>query len=332
MIILFLTYFFFFLIVSTENEMENFNYLEIFKEKLNLMRAETRFAIYSNLNMGEIVSEGLSSNNCSCLIDSNNYLIRVYNNKSIKQKIDDFFNDLQVIRNIEHTNIIEFKGVYFNESKFNFGIVLESLPKTLNDLINSEGELLDDERHYISKQIIQALIYIHSLKISFANLNSHFIFMDESLEIIRLMQPDMNLQAEFKSSHRYLNFSIFLKLLEQKYTPPELIMNEYDFFHQRYFHDVWRFGILLFEIFSNSENGLKLSMPWLLDEDLEGKKNTIKYIEKNGFYLNTNKFVIYQGEKNDGIADLINSILQIKFDLRPPALDILDRLLILKLD
>ena len=298
-----ITILFFFLIVSAENEMENFNYLVIFKEKLHWMREQTNFEIFSNLNMGEVVSEGLSSDICSCLIDSNNYLIRVYNNKSTQQKIDDFFNDLQVIRNIKHTNVIEFKGVYFNESKFNFGIVLESLPKTMNDLINSEGELLDDERHYISKQILQALIYIHSLKISFANLNSHFIFMDESLEIIRLMQPDMNLQAEFKSSHRYLNFSVFLKLLDQKYTPPELIMNEYDFFHQKYFHDVWRFGILLFEIFSNSENRLKLSIPWLLDKNLEEKKNTIQYIEKNGFYLNTNKFAINEGERNNGITD-----------------------------
>lgn len=316
-------------IVSAENEMENFNYLEVFKEKLHLMIEQTNFEIYSNLNMGEVVSEGLSSDICSCLIDSNNYLLRVYNNKSIQQKIDDFFNDLRVIRNINHSNIIEFKGVYFNESKFNFGIVLESLPKTLNDLINSEGELLDDERHYISKQIIQALIHLHSLKISFANLNSNFIFMDESLELIRLMQPDMNLQAEFKATHRYLDFSVFLRLLDQKYTPPELIMNEYDFFSQKNFHDVWRFGILLFEIFSNSENGLKLSIPWHLDEDLEGKKNTIIYIEKNGFYLNTNKFAINEGEKNNDIADLINSILQIKFDLRPTPSDVLDKLLIL---
>lgn len=294
-------------------------------EKLDLLILDSKIPVYPRISIYQILYQSVFYNIVSCQIEENNYLLRVYTNSSYSQKYENLINDFNQIKEMKHPNILNFHGIYIDKTTHNIGILFEKLPKTIKDLIDSEGELSIEEKFDISIKIIEAIIFFHEKNFSLCNLNSDLIFLDESLEIVKIIPPDFNLHSN-KNGILFVDFSNFLKNIQEKYCAPELIINELDFFNQKTYNDIWALGILLFEIFSNNGNDLKLNLGWIGPEtNFFKKRNKILSEEKDELFSSKSQFLLNIAVNNK-VFDIINECLQINYKKRPTSEQILQRL------
>ena len=135
------------------------------------------------------------------------------------------------------------------------GILLEKLPQSLQDVLESEGELDFHEKIYIVTQIIQGLAFLHESS-AFCCLRSEFIFLDDSLEIVKLLPRDKNLQDQ-NVGRLFLNAETYQKTIEGELIPPEFFENSKSFFKRTKEQDLWDLGLLLYEMFSKNETSEK---------------------------------------------------------------------------
>ena len=116
----------------------------------------------------------------------------------------------------------------------------------------SEGELDLQEKIFIASQIVQGMEFLHETHGASSNISNELIFLDDSLEIVKLMPIDKNLQDSIKG-RLYLNAEIYLKMMEEAFIQPEFLEIEKDFFDRRPENDIWSLGLVLYEMFAKNE-------------------------------------------------------------------------------
>ncbi|KAA6381805.1 MAG: putative Serine/threonine-protein kinase TIO, partial [Streblomastix strix] len=160
-----------------------------------------------------------------------------YISKYGKGKDASFLGEVEVLRSLEHENIIQFLD-YF-ETDNDFVVVTEFGQGDLSKLLEEDKNFSETEIHWISRQLIYALKYLHDKNITHRDLKPQNILIDSNGTI------------------KLCDFG-FARILDQKsgvmnsvkgtplYMAPEIINGgkSYD-----WRSDLWSLGALLYELF-----------------------------------------------------------------------------------
>ena len=174
--------------------------------------------------------------------DEKEYVIRhVIIEDMTDQEKRNVFNDLAILKKLDHPNIIKVKEVFIQRkpveavnivTEYADGGDLEQKIKEQKNKPFTEAEILD----YFT-QICLALQYLHKKKIVYGNIKSSNIFLMKS-GIVKL--------GDFEISKPLKKVVIKANKMEQRlyYLSPEILLNKpYDAKS-----DIWALGILLYEL------------------------------------------------------------------------------------
>ncbi|KAA6400582.1 MAG: putative Serine/threonine-protein kinase TIO [Streblomastix strix] len=159
-----------------------------------------------------------------------------YINKFGKGKDTSFMDEVEVLRSLEHENIIQFLDYFETDS--DFVVVTEFGQSDLSKLIENDKNLSEDEIHWISRQLIYALKYLHDKNITHRDLKPQNILIDSNGTIklcdfgfARILDHNSGVMNSVKGTPLYM--------------APEIINGgTYD-----WRSDLWSFGALLYELF-----------------------------------------------------------------------------------
>ena len=232
--------------------------------------------------------------------DEKEYIIRhVIIKDMTDQEKRNVFDDLEILKKLDHPNIIKVKEVFIQSkpveavnivTEYADGDDLEQKIKEQKNKPFTETEILD----YFT-QICLALQYLHKKKIIHRNIKSSNIFLMKS-GIVKL--------GGFKISKPLKKVVIKADKMEQRlyYLSPEILSNK----PYNVKSDIWALGILLYEL-------LTFKMPF---NDQSLNKLTIK--------INKGDYAQPSSEYSSEIKDLLKKCLTTNPDIRPSIDEILN--------
>lgn len=149
--------------------------------------------------------------------------------------------EFTILRLISHPNIISTKEIFIDEN--NCSIILELLEgASLYAKIISEKHLNEIESKTIVRQILMALIYLHSNNIIHRDLKlENIVFKRNSSNFVKLIDFGSSKQVNY---YRELNSEVIGTTL---YMSPEVLSMRYN--HK---YDIWSLGVILFVLLSGS--------------------------------------------------------------------------------
>ena len=161
-------------------------------------------------------------------------------NLKSKEQSEKFFNELLMIKNLDHPNIIKLFEYYEDEE--NYYLVYEYLPGgELFDYILDHKSFSETTACHFIKQILSALFYLHSNGIVHCNMKPESLLLDktEPLPILKLI--------DFEYSISFENISnTAIKSQELLYSAPEVITS--GSYSEK--SDIWSCGVILFILIS----------------------------------------------------------------------------------
>lgn len=161
-------------------------------------------------------------------------------NLKSKEQREKFFNELSMIKNLDHPNIIKLFEYYEDEE--NYYLAYEYLPGgELFDYILDHKSFSETTACHFIKQILSALIYLHSNGIVHCNLKPESLLLDktEPLPILKLID------FEYSSSFENIT-NTAIKSQELLYSAPEIITS--GSYSEK--SDIWSCGVILFILIS----------------------------------------------------------------------------------
>lgn len=157
--------------------------------------------------------------------------------------IRQFSKECHILSRINHQNIVQFLGVYFQEANLPI-LVMEFLPTNLCSCIKIHRHFPNEVKYSILHDIVQGILYLHSQ-------TPPIIHRDLSSNNI-LLNPILTAKIADLGVARILNMSpIQVSAMTQKpgtdiYMPPEAMVADP---HYNTSIDVFSYGILIIEIF-----------------------------------------------------------------------------------
>jgi len=214
------------------------------EEKFNETVAEiSPCGKYARIN--EIVGEG-SSKIVYKALNITNMIEVAYNMIDISHlKKEDkirIYNEIQILKNINHQNIINIIDVWYNKEKKQVVFIVPLFSYNLKKFIEKYYVCINTENkiRWI-KQIINGILYLHSQEIVHRDLKLTNIFIDSNTGNICI--GDFGLSKKFNSEIKANTC-----LGTPEYMAPELYSGEYD-----KGVDVYALGMCVLSIFTNEE-------------------------------------------------------------------------------
>ena len=190
------------------------------------------------------------------LLTYQNVLIKVYNKENIQyqnQKLSLINNEIFLLKFTQHKNILQLYEII--ESKNNIFLIFENFQgEKLSDKLKKVTKFNEDDSLYIYNQIVEMLMYIHSLNICHLNINPD-VFLIDSKNNIKLY--DFKYGVLYKENEKIVNQN---KELENMFSCPEIHIRK-PFVPM--LADVWSSGVVLYYILTgefpfNNINNLQL--------------------------------------------------------------------------
>jgi len=213
-----------------------------------------------------------------------------------KEEIVMLKDEAKLLASLNHPNIVRFYNIDIIENKF--VLVMEYIKgRVLRDIIKEGGIDIGEVLH-IAKQILDAIIYAHSVGVLHRDLKPENILITGE-DIVKI--TDFGL-ARFVKSGSLSASTVGTPI----YMAPESWTGRFD---EK--SDVWSMGVILYELLTG--------VPPFLDDNLDGLR---KKIEKDMFLAPS----ILRSGIPDFIEDAIVKCLNINAKARPDAEELLQRL------
>ncbi|KAK6089919.1 hypothetical protein P3W45_001122 [Vairimorpha bombi] len=214
-------------------------------------------------------------------IDNKEYAIKVMP-KSLKD-LKSFSKEISIHKSLNHKNIIKYIDSYKDSE--NFYLVMELAKYELYTFIECDVGINPVVVHYLIKQLVSGVEYLHSLGICHRDIKPENILIHSDC---RLLITDFGYSTFFRYKNKYRRLRTIVG--SREYMSPEVCMENYD----GELCDIWSIGITLIVLLTGS-------LPWdcpIMDDKRFKTYMSMKY----HYYPPFTKI-------RDKILDLIRSIL-----------------------
>uniref|UniRef100_A0A8C6PZS1 non-specific protein-tyrosine kinase n=1 Tax=Nothobranchius furzeri TaxID=105023 RepID=A0A8C6PZS1_NOTFU len=166
---------------------------------------------------------------------------------STAEHIRDFEREIEILKSIQHENIVKYKGVCYSAGRRNLRLIMEYLPfGSLRDYLIKNKERVDDKTlvHYAS-QISKGMEYLSIKRYIHRDLATRNILVESEL---RVKIGDFGLTKVLPQDKEYYMVKEPGESPIFWYAPESLTESKFSVAS-----DVWSFGVVLYELFTHSD-------------------------------------------------------------------------------
>jgi serine/threonine protein kinase len=146
------------------------------------------------------------------------------------------FREMELLRRMDHPNIIKLYDIYYNEKKGDLYLFLEFCHKgSIKSFLGEGGYVEEKHAKRLTKQLLSGLRYIHNMGVYHRDIKPHNLLLSKNynLKISDFGLATMNTRGTFK---RLCGSPLYMA--------PEVLTSS--FYNEK--SDIWSVGIFLFEI------------------------------------------------------------------------------------
>lgn len=205
--------------------------------------------------------------------------IKINNNEN-KQN-ENAINEYEILKLINHPNIIKFYDAFEIECKENeklFVIILEYCSNgSMLEYVNNRKFKNKTEKKKMMKDIITAVFFLHEMNIAHCDLKLENIMIDENFNI-KLIDFGLSKNFSGKYNKRIVG--------SPAYAAPELFINKkkVDFFKA----DIWSLGVVLYAMSERKLPYKNIHETLKIDFEIKMKNKKLKKVIKKCFNVNQN--------------------------------------------
>ncbi|XP_061623049.1 tyrosine-protein kinase JAK2 [Phyllopteryx taeniolatus] len=166
---------------------------------------------------------------------------------STAEHIRDFEREIDILKSLQHDNIVKYKGVCYSAGRRNLRLIMEYLPYgSLRDYLMKNKERIDRKKlmHYVS-QICKGMEYLSSKRYIHRDLATRNILVESEQ---RVKIGDFGLTKVLPQDKEYYMVKEPGESPIFWYAPESLSESRFSVAS-----DVWSFGVVLYELFTHSE-------------------------------------------------------------------------------
>ncbi|XP_061881048.1 tyrosine-protein kinase JAK2 [Entelurus aequoreus] len=166
---------------------------------------------------------------------------------STAEHIRDFEREIEILKSLQHENIVKYKGVCYSAGRCNLRLIMEYLPfGSLRDYLMKNKERIDHKKlmHYAS-QICKGMGYLSSKRYIHRDLATRNILVESEL---RVKIGDFGLTKVLPQDKEYYMVKEPGESPIFWYAPESLTESRFSVAS-----DVWSFGVVLYELFTHSD-------------------------------------------------------------------------------
>ncbi|XP_065140452.1 tyrosine-protein kinase JAK2 [Paramisgurnus dabryanus] len=165
---------------------------------------------------------------------------------STTEHIRDFEREIEILKSLQHENIVKYKGVCYGAGRRNLRLVMEYLPYgSLRDYLNKNRERIDHPKlvHY-SSQICKGMEYLATKRYIHRDLATRNILVESEF---RVKIGDFGLTKVLPQDKEYYKVKEPGESPIFWYAPESLTESKFSVAS-----DIWSFGVVLYELFTYS--------------------------------------------------------------------------------
>uniref|UniRef100_A0A3B5LTB4 Tyrosine-protein kinase n=1 Tax=Xiphophorus couchianus TaxID=32473 RepID=A0A3B5LTB4_9TELE len=165
---------------------------------------------------------------------------------STAEHMRDFEREIEILKSLQHENIVKYKGVCYSAGRRNLRLIMEYLPfGSLRDYLIKNMERIDHKKlvHYAS-QICKGMEYLSSKRYIHRDLATRNILVESEL---RVKIGDFGLTKVLPQDKEYYMVQEPGESPIFWYSPESLTESKFSVAS-----DVWSFGVVLYELFTHS--------------------------------------------------------------------------------
>lgn len=166
---------------------------------------------------------------------------------STAEHMRDFEREIEILKSLQHENIVKYKGVCYSAGRRNLRLIMEYLPfGSLRDYLIKNSERIDHKKlvHYAS-QICKGMEYLSSKRYIHRDLATRNILVESEL---RVKIGDFGLTKVLPQDKEYYMVQEPGESPIFWYSPESLTESKFSVAS-----DVWSFGVVLYELFTHSD-------------------------------------------------------------------------------
>uniref|UniRef100_A0A8C7YMJ8 Tyrosine-protein kinase n=1 Tax=Oryzias sinensis TaxID=183150 RepID=A0A8C7YMJ8_9TELE len=169
---------------------------------------------------------------------------------STEEHMRDFEREIEILKSLQHENIVKYKGVCYSAGRRNLRLIMEYLPfGSLRDYLIKNKDRIDHQKlvHYAS-QICKGMEYLSSKRYIHRDLATRNILVESEL---RVKIGDFGLTKVLPQDKEYYMVKEPGESPIFWYAPESLTESKFSVAS-----DVWSFGVVLYELFTHSDKNL----------------------------------------------------------------------------
>uniref|UniRef100_A0AAX7TG15 Tyrosine-protein kinase n=1 Tax=Astatotilapia calliptera TaxID=8154 RepID=A0AAX7TG15_ASTCA len=166
---------------------------------------------------------------------------------STAEHMRDFEREIEILKSLQHENIVKYKGVCYSAGRRNLRLIMEYLPfGSLRDYLIKNRERIEHQKlvHYTS-QICKGMEYLSSKRYIHRDLATRNILVESEL---RVKIGDFGLTKVLPQDKDYYMVKDPGESPIFWYAPESLTESKFSVAS-----DVWSFGVVLYELFTHSD-------------------------------------------------------------------------------
>uniref|UniRef100_A0A8C7YL80 Tyrosine-protein kinase n=1 Tax=Oryzias sinensis TaxID=183150 RepID=A0A8C7YL80_9TELE len=166
---------------------------------------------------------------------------------STEEHMRDFEREIEILKSLQHENIVKYKGVCYSAGRRNLRLIMEYLPfGSLRDYLIKNKDRIDHQKlvHYAS-QICKGMEYLSSKRYIHRDLATRNILVESEL---RVKIGDFGLTKVLPQDKEYYMVKEPGESPIFWYAPESLTESKFSVAS-----DVWSFGVVLYELFTHSD-------------------------------------------------------------------------------
>uniref|UniRef100_A0A673MJP1 Tyrosine-protein kinase n=1 Tax=Sinocyclocheilus rhinocerous TaxID=307959 RepID=A0A673MJP1_9TELE len=166
---------------------------------------------------------------------------------SSTEHIRDFEREIEILKSLQHENIVKYKGVCYSAGRRNLRLVMEYLPHgSLRDYLNKNRDRIDHKKllHYAS-QICKGMEYLATKRYIHRDLATRNILVESEFKV---KIGDFGLTKVLPQGKEYYKVKEPGESPIFWYAPESLTESKFSVAS-----DIWSFGVVLYELFTYSD-------------------------------------------------------------------------------
>uniref|UniRef100_A0A8C1LNX3 Tyrosine-protein kinase n=1 Tax=Cyprinus carpio TaxID=7962 RepID=A0A8C1LNX3_CYPCA len=166
---------------------------------------------------------------------------------STTEHIRDFEREIEILKSLQHENIVKYKGVCYSAGRRNLRLVMEYLPHgSLRDYLNKNRDRIDHKKllHYAS-QICKGMEYLATKRYIHRDLATRNILVESEFKV---KIGDFGLTKVLPQGKEYYKVKEPGESPIFWYAPESLTESKFSVAS-----DIWSFGVVLYELFTYSD-------------------------------------------------------------------------------